>query len=52
MSPVNNQIIEELKFAYWMEIETVTNDVANSIYLNSVQAEDIKKTLEADVQEE
>ena len=46
------QIIEELKVAYWMEIETVTNYIANSINLDGVRAEEIKKALQADVAEE
>jgi bacterioferritin len=52
MSDVNEQIIEELKVAYWMEIETVTNYIANSINLDGVRAEEIKKALQADIQEE
>ncbi len=52
MSDVHEQIIEELKVAYWMEIETVTNYVANSINLDGVRAEEIKKALQADVLEE
>ena len=47
-----DQIVEELKVAYWMEIETVTNYIANSINLDGVRAEEIKKALQADVQEE
>lgn len=46
------EIIEELKVAYWMEIETVTNYIANSINLDGVRAEEIKKALAADIQEE
>jgi len=46
------QIIEELTTAYWMEIETVTNYIANSINLDGVRAEEIKKALQADVQAE
>ena len=52
MSDVREQIIEELKVAYWMEIETVTNYIANSINLDGVRAEEIKKSLQADVLEE
>jgi bacterioferritin len=52
MSVVREQIIEELKVAYWMEIETVTNYIANSINLDGVRAEEIKKSLQADVLEE
>ena len=49
---VRQQIIEELKVAYWMELETVTNYIANSINLDGVRAEEIKKALAADVAEE
>ena len=49
---VQEQIIEELKIAYWMELETVTNYIANSINLDGVRAEEIKKALQADIQEE
>lgn len=52
MSDVQQQIIEELKVAYWMELETVTNYIANSINLDGVRAEEIKKALAADVLEE
>lgn len=48
----HEQIIEELQVAYWMEIETVTNYIANSINLDGVRAEEIKKALQADVTEE
>lgn len=46
------QIIEELKVAYWMELETVMNYIANSTNLDGVRAEEIKKALAADVAEE
>lgn len=52
MSNVTEQIIEELKVAYWMELETVTNYIANSVNLDGVRAEEIKKALQADVLEE
>lgn len=48
----NEQIIEELKVAYWMEIETVMNYISNSINPDGVRAEEIKQALSADVQEE
>ena len=47
-----NQIIEELKVAYWMEMETVMNYLSNSISLDGVRAEEIKNSLSADIQEE
>lgn len=43
------QIIDELTVAYWMEIETVMNYLANSTNLDGVRAEEIKKSLAADV---
>jgi bacterioferritin len=46
------KIIEELKVSYWMEIETVMSYLANSINLDGVRAEEIKKALAADVQAE
>lgn len=50
MSEQNQQqVIEELKVAYWMELETVMNYIANSTNLDGVRAEEIKKALAADV---
>ncbi len=46
------QIIEELQVAYWMEIETVMSYIANSTNLDGVRAEEIKKSLAADITEE
>lgn len=46
------QIIDLLTTAYWMEVETVTNYIANSVGLDGVRAEEIKKSLAADVTEE
>ena len=46
------KIIRELKVAYWMEIETTMNYIANSINLDGVRAEEIKKSLAADIQAE
>lgn len=51
-SEQRQQIVEELKRSYWMEIETVMSYLANSINLDGVRAEEIKKVLAADVQEE
>ncbi|MCZ6676619.1 MAG: ferritin-like domain-containing protein [Candidatus Poribacteria bacterium] len=45
-------IIEGLTTAYWLEIETVLNFLAISVDLDGVRAEEIKKSLAADVQEE
>ena len=46
------EIIAMLERAYWMEIETVMSYIANSINLDGVRAEEIKKSLAADVTEE
>lgn len=49
MAEDRTQIIEELKKSYRMEIETVMNYLANSVNLDGVRAEEIKKSLAADV---
>lgn len=46
------QIIEGLRKSYCMEIETVINYLANSIALDGVRAEEIKKSLQTDVTQE
>lgn len=46
------QIISELKHSFFMELETVFNYVANSAHLDGVRAEEIRKSLAADVPEE
>jgi bacterioferritin len=43
------EIAHELTVAYFMEIETVMNYIANSINLDGVRAEEIKKSLGADI---
>ena len=43
------EIIRELTVAYFMELETVMNYIANSVHLDGVRAEEIKKSLAADV---
>ncbi len=45
----NASIIAQLTRACWMEIETVLNYLANSVNLDGVRAEEIKKSLSADV---
>ena len=45
-------ILRELKHAYAGELETVQNYLANSVDLDGVRAEEIKKSLAADIQEE
>ena len=49
MSDKLKQIIDELTAAYFMELETVMNYIANSVHLDGVRAEEIKKSLAADV---
>ena len=56
MAPDNaeqrDRVIELLKKAYWMEIETVMSYIANSVNPDGVRAQEIKESLEADIQEE
>ena len=47
-----DEIIRELQVAYWGEIETVMNYIANSTNLVGVKAEPIKQSLLTDVTEE
>ena len=49
MPASREEVIEMLKTAYSMELETVMNYIANSINLDGVRAEEIKKSLAADV---
>jgi bacterioferritin len=48
----NDQVTEILKKAYGDELETVMNYLTNSIVLDGVRAEEIKESLQADIQEE
>lgn len=48
----NEEIIKELTAAYWSEIETVMNYIAHSVNLDGVRAEEIKKSLLAEVTDE
>ena len=52
MTQSNAKTVELLSAAYCMEIETVLNYMANSINLDGVRAEEIKKSLAADIVEE
>lgn len=47
-----DQTISALQKAYSMEMETVANYLADSVNLEGVRAEEIKKSLAADIQEE
>jgi bacterioferritin len=46
------RIIEMLKKAYWMEIETVMSYITNSINPDGVRAQEIIESLNTDIQEE
>ena len=46
------EIIGLLKKAYWMEIETVMSYIANSVNPDGVRAQEIKESLEKDIDEE
>jgi bacterioferritin len=47
-----DQIVEMLKKAYWMEIETVMSYITNSINPDGVRAQEIIESLNGDIQEE
>jgi bacterioferritin len=49
MAAAKTKIIADLQKAYNMEVETITNYLANSIHLDGVRAESIKKALAADI---
>ena len=46
------QLIEMLTKAYWMEVETVMSYLANSTNPDGVRAQEIRESLEQDIQEE
>ena len=46
------QIIEMLEKGYWMEIETVMSYIANSVNPDGVRAQEIRESLQEDIQEE
>jgi bacterioferritin len=45
-------VIELLTKAYWMEIETVTSYLAAAVNLDGVRAQEIKESLEKEVEDE
>jgi bacterioferritin len=49
---MRDKIIELLTKTYWKELETVQNYLSNSVNLDGVRAEEIKKALALDVTEE
>lgn len=52
MAESNETIIKMLTESYCMELETVANYLAHSVNLDGVRAEEIKKSLAADITEE
>jgi bacterioferritin len=46
------EIIGLLERAYWMEIETVMSYIANSVNPDGLRAQEIRESLEEDIQEE
>jgi bacterioferritin len=56
LAPENNEkrehILELLAKAYWMEIETVMSYIANSVNPDGVRAQEIRESLQQDIQEE
>jgi bacterioferritin len=52
MAAAREDTVQMLVQAYNMELETVMNYLANSINLDGVRAEEIKKSLATDIQEE
>jgi bacterioferritin len=51
-SDTREEILELLRKAYWMEIETVMSYLANSINPDGVRAQEIVESLQGDIQEE
>jgi len=52
MTDRREAIVELLKTAYFMELETVMNYVTNSINPDGVRAQEVKESVEEDIQEE
>ena len=52
MSERREAIVDLLKSAYFMELETVMNYVTNSINPDGVRAQEVKENIEEDIQEE
>jgi bacterioferritin len=46
------ELIELLKKAYWMELETVISYITNSVNPDGVRAQEIVESLQQDIQEE
>lgn len=52
MTEKREGIVELLKTAYFMELETVMNYVTNSVNPDGVRAQEVKESVEEDIQEE
>jgi bacterioferritin len=52
MAERREAIVDLLKTAYFMELETVMNYVTNSINPDGVRAQEVKENIEEDIQEE
>ena len=52
MAEKREAIVDLLKAAYFMELETVMNYVTNSINPDGVRAQEVKESVEEDIQEE
>jgi len=52
MSEKREEIVELLKTAYFMELETVMSYVTNSVNPDGVRAQEVKESIEEDIQEE
>ncbi|CAN5699872.1 hypothetical protein BH18ACT11_BH18ACT11_01090 [soil metagenome] len=52
MTEKREAIVDLLKTAYFMELETVMNYVTNSVNPDGVRAQEVKENVEEDIQEE
>ena len=52
MSERRGAVVDLLKTAYFMELETVMNYVTNSINPDGIRAQEVKESVEEDIQEE
>jgi bacterioferritin len=52
MQQDREQLVEMLKKAYWMEIETVMSYIANTVNPDGIRGREIAENLEPDIQEE
>ncbi len=52
MAGDREQLVELLKKAYFMELETVISYITNSVNLDGIRAREVAESLEEDIQEE